>query len=137
MIMLLTLVVFIAGYKYDGISLTPTGYVLSFLAAIVGGSVYLGLGQMIVGRINNPESVNSSVRLVYFVFVMVGTITPFLKNPDITKIVSYSPYGTVKTILAASMQPNTWTSDTTIYLLCTLAYTIVFAFLGIRWFKWK
>jgi ABC-2 type transport system permease protein len=137
MIMLLTLLTFITGYKYDNIVLSPGGYVLCFLAAIVGGSVYLSLGQMIVGRINNPESVNSTTRLVYFVFVMVGTITPFFDNPALTKMVNYSPYGTVKSILAASMQPATWTSDTTGYLFITLGYTVVFAYLGIKWFKWK
>ena len=137
MIMTLTLVVFITGYQYDGILLTPAGYALSFVAAIVGGSVYLGLGQMIVGRINNPESVNSTVRLVYFLFIMVGTISPFLKIPEITKIVNYSPYGAVKTIVAVSMQPTSWTSDSSVYLLCTIGYTVVFTFLGIKWFKWN
>src|SRR3978361_911580 len=40
MIVLLTAVVFIAGHYYDGITISPVGYVLGFVAAIVGGALY-------------------------------------------------------------------------------------------------
>ena len=77
MILLLTAVVFLAGYYYDGISISPAGYLLGFVAAIVGGALYLGLGQLIVGLLKNAETVNSTTRLVYFVFIMVGMFGEF------------------------------------------------------------
>jgi ABC-2 type transport system permease protein len=40
-------------------------------------------------------------------------------------------------MLASAMQPATWNSDATIALLATLAYAMVFSFLGIKWFKWS
>jgi ABC-2 type transport system permease protein len=137
MIMGLTLMVFVVGYQYDKITLTAAGYILTFFSAIVGGAVYLSMGQVIVGRINNPESVNSTTRLVYFLFVMVGMVGSFINNDKIKQIVNYSPYGAVKSILAASMHPATWNNDTTIYLLLVLGYAIVFSVLGIKWFKWN
>src|SRR5450432_1630850 len=74
MIMLLTAIVFLTGYYYDGITISAGGYALTFMAAIAGGALYLGLGQMIVGLVKNAETVNSTTRLVYFLFIMVGMV---------------------------------------------------------------
>jgi ABC-2 type transport system permease protein len=143
MILLVTTGVFIIGNQYDKITLTPLGYVLTYFTAILGGLVYLSMGQIIVGRIKNPETVNSTSRLIYFVFIMTGMLGEFGQSfhdqigKDIHDIVVWSPYGTVKTILAASMEPVKWTNSTTTALLVTIAYTIVFATLGIKWFKWN
>src|SRR5438270_14067365 len=49
MILLLTTLVFYVGYKEDHILLPSSGYALGYLTAFVGGALYLGLGQMIVG----------------------------------------------------------------------------------------
>src|SRR5206468_1172042 len=71
MILILTIVSFYVAYKEDKIVLTQSGYILGFIASLVGGILYLGLGQMIVGLVKNSETVNSTTRLVYFVFIMV------------------------------------------------------------------
>jgi ABC-2 type transport system permease protein len=136
MIMLLTIVVFVAGYQFDHISMSLSGYLFTFLISIVGGAVYLALGQAIVGRIQNPETVNSSARLIYFAFIVVGMFGE-LNVAYLKDIVTWTPYGTVKTILAAGLEPSKWNSQTTNALLLTLGYTIVFATLGIKWFKWS
>lgn len=138
MILLVTAVVFLAGYYFDKITLNISGYLLTFFTAIVGGALYLGLGQMIVGLLKNAETVNSTTRLVYFVFIMVGMFGDLgVLGDQFKTVVHWSPYGTVKTILSASMQPSTWSSDTTMCLLVTILYAIVFAMLGIKNFKWS
>jgi ABC-2 type transport system permease protein len=137
MIALLTLGVFIIGYEVDKISLTPTGYILTFITAFLGGALYLGFGQMIVGLIKSAETVNSTTRLVYIAFIMLGMFGELSDNSEFKNIVHWSPFGTVKTILAAAMLPSAWNSDATFALLATLAYAIVFSFLGIKWFKWS
>lgn len=138
MIMLITTAVFVVGYKVDGIELTPMGYTLGYLAAFAGGALYLGLGQMIVGLLKNAETVNSTTRLVYFVFIMVGMFGEMgMLGEKLKDIVHWSPYGTVKTILSASMQPVGWSSDASIALLATIGYAVVFAYLGIKWFRWN
>ncbi len=130
MIAILTIVIFLVGYQYDLISLTASGYV-------VGVSVYLALGQAIVGRLKNPETVNATSRLVYIAFIMIGMFGEFGMLGDfIDKAVKYSPYGTVKSIVSGALTPGSWTYQSTIALLITLGYTALFAFLGIRWFKW-
>ena len=147
MIILITTGVFVVGYQYDQVTLTATGYALTYFTAILGALVYLSLGQVIVGRIQNPETVNSTSRLVYFVFIMVGTFGEATLTLDKTidqtiaktlhDIVFWSPYGTVKTMLAASMEPAKWNNDTTTAMLATIAYIIVFGIMGIKWFKWN
>jgi len=138
MILTVTAAVFITGYYFDKISLSPAGYALGFVAAFVGGTVYLALGQAIVGLIKNPETVNAVTRLTYFVFIMIGMFGELgMLGHQLGEAVRWSPYGAVKRLLSASMDPHTWTQDTTLSLLVTIGYTIVFTTLGIKWFKWN
>lgn len=138
MISLVTTGVFVAGFYVDHISLNPAGYALGFAMAFVGGALYLGLGQAIVGLIKNAETVNAVTRLVYFVFIMVGMFAELgaLGN-KVGDAVKWSPYGTVKHILAAGMQPETWSTHSTEALLVSIGYALVFSAIGIRWFRWS
>lgn len=138
MIILVTTVVFVVGYKYDNITLTPAGYALTYITAILGGALSLSLGQMIVGRIQNPETVNSTTRLVYLAFIMIGMFGEVNKlGKTGNDMVQWSPYGTVKTILAAGMEQSKWNNNASLAFLVTILYTLVFATLGIKWFKWN
>ncbi|HXO77829.1 MAG TPA: ABC transporter permease, partial [Puia sp.] len=141
MIAIMTIVTFIVGYKVDNIILPFSSYILGFLVTIIGGAVYLSLGQVIVGLIRNPETVNATSRLIYIVFIMIGMFAQFgaLDNLGkiIRKITQYSPYGVVKTIVSGGLAPTAWTTDTTTALIATLVYTAVFTFLGVRWFRWS
>lgn len=137
LILILTIVVFIAGYQFDQIKMSIGGYLITLFASIVGGAVYLSLGQAIVGRVQNPETVNSTVRLVYFAFIMVGMFGETGLVPEIRTLADWSPYGTVSNIIISSLEPSEWNNHTTMALLLTVGYTIVFAVLGIKWFKWS
>src|SRR5882724_8586944 len=138
MIMILTTLVFIFGYQIDHISLSAPGYIFGFAMAIVGGAVYLALGQVIVGRIQNPETVNATSRLIYIAFIMIGMFGELgMLGKQIGEMVKYSPYGAVKRIVSAGLEPGTWNTQTSLSLLITLGYMIVFAYLGIKWFRWS
>ena len=138
MILITTIVLFIVGYKFDGISLTPMGYLGGLLISIVCGAVYLSLGQVIVGLIKNVETVNVVTRLVYFIFIMVGMFGELgMLGEAMKQAVHWSPYGTVKNIISAAVAPATWNNDSTMALLVTLGYTVVFTILGVRWFRWN
>jgi ABC-2 type transport system permease protein len=138
MIMALTLVVFVVGAQYDEIVLSVQGYVVTFLVTIVGGAVYLSLGQLIVGLIKNFETINATTRIAYAGFIMLGMVGELMvKDPQIKEIVRYSPFGSVKIMLASSMEPAKWGQDTTIAVLVSFAYIIIFAGIGIKKFKWN
>ncbi|MFT4152681.1 ABC transporter permease [Parafilimonas sp.] len=137
MIIIITAVVLLAGYFLDNITIPAAGYFLAFLASIAGAAVYLAIGQVIVGLIKNPETVNSTTRLVYFVFIMVGMLGQLgVLGKTIKEYIIWSPYGTVQTIVAGAMNPSKWTNTTTEALLATIAYAVVLFSVGIRKFKW-
>lgn len=138
MILVMTLLVFIGGYYIDHIHVSPLGYVAGLLMSLLGGAVYLGLGQAIVGRFKNPETVNSITRLVYFIFIMIGMFGELgLLGKETQEIMTWSPYGVVREILAASLEPSAWTLKTTYSLLAAVGYTVAFVVLGVKWFKWE
>lgn len=138
MILLITILVFVVGANVDKVYLSAPGYMLGFLMALIGASVYLGLGQMIAGLLKNAETVNSATRLVYFLFIMLGMFGQLgILGEQFKKAVVWSPYGTVQTILAAGMQPSKWTNDTTLVLAVTIFYAIIFSALGIKKFRWN
>jgi ABC-2 type transport system permease protein len=150
MILIIATVVFIIGNNYDGITLTPGAYFFSYITAIICGAVSLSLGQTIVGFIKNPETVNSTTRLVYLALILIGIFgeinhaadlsrhrTPSQLNDTLYQAAHWSPYGAVKTILLSSMEPSRWDAHATSALLLTLFYIVVFTMLGIKWFKWN
>jgi ABC-2 type transport system permease protein len=138
MILLVTVAVFSGGYYFDHIQMSATGYLLGFAAAFIGGAVYLSLGQAIVGLVKNAETVNVTCRLVYFVFIMVGMFGELgMLGKEIGEAVKWSPYGAVKRIVSCSLQPETWNQQTTFALLATIGYAVVFATMGIKWFRWN
>ena len=138
MILIVTVAVFVAGFYVDKITITPAGYIVAAVAAIAGGALYLSIGQVVVGLIKNPETVNATCRLIYFAFIMVGMFGELGMLGDVVnKMVKWSPYGVVRHIVSASLSPGNWSMDDTTALLITLGYTVVFAILGIRWFKWS
>ncbi|MEP6675561.1 MAG: ABC transporter permease [Ferruginibacter sp.] len=137
MILIVTAACFVVGYSYDHIVIAPIGYIMGFLSALIGGALYLGLGQAIVGLIKSAETVNATVRFIYFIFIMVGMFGELgALGKEIGNIVQWSPYGTVKRIVADSLVPSSWSNHTTYSLLATIGYAIVFAILGIKKFKW-
>lgn len=137
MILLLTIAVFVVGFYVDKIALTPAGYLFGFVMALAGGTVYLGMGQAIVGLIKHPETVNAVTRLVYFAFIMVGMFgEQGILGNEVQEIVKWSPFGTVKKIVSDSLVPALWGSDSSMALLVTVGYAVGFSVLGVKWFKW-
>lgn len=138
MIVLVTIILFIVGYQVDNIHMTASGYALTFCTAIVSGAVYLSLGQAIVGLIRNAEMVNVTTRLVFFLFIMTGMIGSFgALGQVVADISKWSPYGVVQRILADSLNPGAWKTQSNLALLTTFGYILLFSVIGIRKFQWQ
>jgi ABC-2 type transport system permease protein len=133
----MTIAVFIAAYLLDKITLSVGGYIAAFFASLCCGAVFLSMALALVGLIARAETVNAVTRFVYIALVIVGAVGELGVLGNIIKdIVLWSPYGTVKVVLLASMTPSTWSMNATLALGATVLYAILFAFIGIRWFKW-
>ncbi len=140
MIVIIVTAIFIVGNNFDKITLSPLGYILTYFTAIVGAAVYLSIGQIIVGLIKNPETVNTTSRLIFIVFIMAGMLATIYsahnQSSMVAQITHWSPYGTVNIIMSAGMVPDRWNTDATYALLATIGYIIVFGTIGIQKFKW-
>ena len=73
MIVIITIAVLIVGYDIDHISLSAGGYIITIFTAIIGAAFYLSVGQLIVALIKSPDTVNSTSRLIFLLFIVVGT----------------------------------------------------------------
>jgi ABC-2 type transport system permease protein len=136
LIVVTTLVVFIAGDLVDHVTLTPTEYLVTLIAALLSGVVYLALGQAVVGLISSADAVNATTRFIYIPFVIVGAVGELgVLGETVRDIIAWTPYGTVKAVLNGAM--SSWTGTTTMALLVSMVYAAIFLFVGIRWFRWQ
>jgi len=134
----ISVILFIAAYFIDHIVLSAAGYILGTLVSVLCGAVFLALGLLIVGLISNAETVNAVSRLIYIALVIVGAIGELgVIGTTVKEIVLWSPYGSVKTLLLASMAPSLWNMTDTYALLASIAYFVVFTAVGIRLFRWE
>ncbi len=135
---IMTSILFIAAYFIDHIVLSMGGYIIGLFASLLCGAVFLSLGLAIVALIASAETVNAVARFVYIALVVVGAIGELGVLGDMAKkIIQWSPYGSVKTLLLAAMQPSTWDTRTTEALVISFIYCFVFTLIGMRWFKWS
>lgn len=137
MILLMTTIVFIVGYVADGITISPAGYALTYITAILCGAMCLSIGQLVVGLISNPEVVNGASRLLYVLFIILGVFSQYSGVEEKFKnIYSKSPFGAMQTVLGASLSLHSGDNSFTLALLLTICYMAVFATIGIKNFKW-
>jgi len=139
MIVVTALITCAVAYFVDKIYISIPSLALIVIASAIGGLSFIALGQALVAYILSSEAVSAAARLIYMAIAVVGALGQIGLFGEITqKVVTYSPLGTTKTMLVAAMDPSTiFTEPVMIALLITLAYSVVFAILGIRAFKWS
>lgn len=113
-------------------------WILTLLLSVIGGAVFLSIGQTLVGFIRSADTVNASGRIIFIILLLLGILGPdgVLGNTMAT-ISTWTPIGTVIAILQGALHQTQWTGHTSLALLACLGYIIVFSFLGIKWFKWE
>jgi ABC-2 type transport system permease protein len=135
---LMTLLTCGIAYEFDRISIPAASLPLVLLAALVGGLAFLALGQFVVALIKSAEAVSAVARLLYLLMAVIGGLGETgVMGPTVKQIVAWSPIGTTKALVLAAMSPGTLDSHAAAMFGLTLAYGIVFAALGMRWFRWS
>jgi ABC-2 type transport system permease protein len=138
LIVIMALVTCAFAYEIDKISISIPSLLLIIVSALLGGLSFIALGQAVVGFIKSSDAINATTRLIYTAIAIIGAIGQIgIFGTAVQKIVIYSPLGTTKTMLAAAMVPSSFfTAHVLTAAAITLAYGIVFAFMGIRYFRW-
>lgn len=136
--LIITIVVLIVGQWHFHISLGIGGNILVLLVSILGGTIFLSIGQAIVGLIKSADTINATSRIVFGVLIWIGLLgTSGILGDTVKTISTWSPVGTIITVFLSVMHQAVWNNQTSFALLACFGYIAVFAFLGIKWFQWN
>jgi len=141
-ILVMAVVTLVLAILFQGLSLSPEALLLTLLAVAFGSAGFLSVGQALVGLVKSAETVNAVGRLLYIPLYALGLVGHVAAlgaalGTTFETIAQWSPGGVVVAVLAASMHPSTWSSDTWWAALASLMYSLLFAGIGIRWFQWR
>jgi ABC-2 type transport system permease protein len=135
--LIIALVVLIIGTRIHNVSPSAGQYALVLLVSLLGGAVFLSLGQALVGLVKSADTVQAVARVLFAVLILLGTLGQTGALGGFWEAVAkWSPVGAVMTLFAGVLDLHAWYSRDTLSLVVCAAYIIVFAGIGIRWFQW-
>jgi ABC-2 type transport system permease protein len=133
----IALVVVILGARVHHVSLSVGQYGLVLLISILGGAMFLAIGQSLVALVKTSETVNAAARFLYIGLIFLGL---YGQSDSLGRtwdaVARWSPVGVVMRLFAGVLELSAWTSQDYQSLLAVVGYTLVFAVVGIRWFTW-
>jgi len=136
--LVVAVVVVIIGSIVHGLTLSVGQYALVLLIAILGAAVFLSIGQALVGLVDSAGAVNAIGRILFALLLLLGLFgTTGILGDTIKAIANWSPVGALMTLFADALALAAWSSQDTNALLACAGYIVVFAFVGIRWFRWS
>ena len=135
--LIIALVVVIVGCAMHHISLSAGQYALVLLVSILGGAVFLSLGQALVGLVKSADSVNAAGRLLFIALILLATFGQSgVLGSAWESISRWTPVGAVMTLFAGVLNLSAWDAHDSLILLACGGYIVVFTAIGIRWFQW-
>lgn len=135
--LIIALVVLIIGTRIHNVSPSAGQYLLVLLVSLLGGAVFLSLGQALVGLVKSADTVQAVAQVLFAVLILLGTLGQSGALGSFWESVAkWSPVGAVMTLFAGVLNLQAWYSRDTLSLVACAGYIIVFAGIGIRWFQW-
>lgn len=136
-VLVMAIVVLLIAAVFLGIALPPQDYVFTVLVTLLGSAVFLSIGQAIVGLIASADTLQAAGRLLYVPLIGLSLFGDTDRLGTAVQMASrWSPGGCLETLLSAAMGATAWSGQTWGALFASLGYTVVFAVIGIRWFRW-
>ncbi len=135
--LLISVIVVIVGSRIHHLSLSAGQYGLVLAVSILGGAVFLSIGQALVGLVKSADNVNAAGRVLMLGLVLLSSLGQSgALGSTWESIARWSPVGVVMTLFAAVLNLSAWDSHDSLSLLVCAGYIVVFAAIGIRWFQW-
>jgi ABC-2 type transport system permease protein len=136
-VLIMAIVVLVVAAVVVGVTLPPQDYVFTVLVALLGSAIFLSIGQAIVGLIASADTLNAAGRLLYVPLIGLSVFGDTDRLGTTVEMVSrWSPGGCLETLLSAAMGATAWSEQCWGALFASIGYTVVFAVIGIRWFRW-
>jgi ABC-2 type transport system permease protein len=136
--LIMTLIVVVVGGVIHHLAFNASQLLLLVCASIVGGAMFLAIGQAIVGLVRSAAVVNALGRVLYVVFLLLGLLgSSGVLGPTVKAISNWTPVGAMINLYAGALDLAAWDWTDTTALIAAAGYILVGAFVGIRWFRWE
>jgi ABC-2 type transport system permease protein len=113
-------------------------YLFLVLVSLVGAAVFLSIGQAVVALVRSATTVNAIGRLLYVVLILLGIVgVSGLLGKLVQQVSLWSPVGAIIELYTTALGLTHWNGTTTNTAIACVIYVVVFAFVGIRWFRWE
>nr|WP_246318532.1 ABC transporter permease [Leifsonia psychrotolerans] len=132
------IIVLVFGSIIYAVTYTVGEYLLVLAVAVLGGAVFLSIGQAIVALIRSSSVVNAVGRVLYIGLILVGILgVTGILGSGFQSFAEWTPVGAVIDLFNGVLHLAAWSSADTNSLSACAAYISVFSFIGIRWFRWE
>jgi ABC-2 type transport system permease protein len=136
--LIIALVVLVVGSVLHHLSLSVGTYLLFLLVSVLGGAVFLSIGQAMVGLLKSADTVNAVGRIVFIALIVLGLFGQSgALGTSWEAIARWTPTGVVMALFAGVLDLSTWGSRETLSVLSCFGYILFFSAIGIRWFQWE
>lgn len=131
-------VVIVVGSLIHHVRFPADTYLLIFLLSVYGAAMFLGIGQALVGLIPSANGVNAVGRVLYIALILIGILgAAGVLGDDFKTFAAWTPVGALIAMFTAVPGVGQWSATDTGALLACAGYLVVFAAIGIRWFRWE
>ncbi|MHB1491863.1 MAG: ABC transporter permease [Cellulomonas sp.] len=136
--LVMTVVVVIIGSIIHKSTFGVGAYVLLVGVSILGGAMVLAIAQAVVGLVRSAAVVDAIGRAFYIVFLLLGLLgSGGLLGSTVQDVSTWSPVGAVTNLYSGVLDIAHWSPSDSYGLIATVGYTVICAFVGIRWFRWE
>jgi ABC-2 type transport system permease protein len=136
--LIIALVVLAVGSGIHHVALSVGRYVLFLVVSVLGGAVFLAIGQAMVGLLKSADTVNAAARIVFIVLIFLGLFGQSGALGSVWESISqWTPVGVVMTLFAGVLNLTGWGARETLSVVSCFGYVAFFAAIGIKWFQWE
>jgi ABC-2 type transport system permease protein len=136
--LVMAVIVVTVGCLIHGIAYGVGTYLLIAAVSLVGGAMFLSLGQAVVGLVNSAAAVAAVGRILYIGLILLGILgATGLLGDTLKTIADWSPVGAMINLFSAATNLSAWAGTDTTALIASAGYIAIGMFVGIRWFRWE
>ncbi|MCH3974230.1 ABC transporter permease [Bifidobacterium tibiigranuli] len=134
----MAVIVVVVGGILHSVVYDPVEYLLFALVSVLGGAMFLAIGQAIVGLVSSFAVVNAISRGICIALLLLGLLgSSGILGDAVRSVADWTPVGALINLSVGALNPSAWDWTATSGLIATLGYAIVGVSIGIRWFRWE
>lgn len=136
--LVVSVIVVVVGSILHGLAPDALQYASALALVVLGAAMFLSLGQVLVGLLNSMMAVSAVGRVLFVVLLLLGLLgVSGILGDTMKAIGDWSPIGSLMALFSGVFTREAFGSQEAYALLACVGYTIVFAFIGIRYFRWN